>query len=370
MINALDILFVGPDLTGPSVTSTDASGTVTGPIDRITLSFSEPIQPGSFLLEDISVLEGPGGPITPSALHQLAPGEFEITFDAQNSAGDYRLVLGPEIADIAGNAMDQDGDGIGGESLDDQFELTFALEAGPEYIARIDFGTTWSPTAEEYTRVTSSDRYDASVGHGWQRGSVYSLSWGGDPLTRDLNYTADAMFAFDLPTGDYEVTVIMGEALIPHDQMGVFLEGVQVDSIATAAYQFVNKTYATQVVDGQLSLALRDLGGSNPWVVINGLEIARVVGSAQASVASLGATPDLVPPAADQHVSSRQPADRHDFDPLRIIPVIPANPNKIVSKAPTPRRDPPSTRIKDQVITELWSGEPAVSDTTPLDDRL
>ena len=48
------------------------------------------------------------------------------------------------------------------------------------------------------------------MGYGWQAGSVYSLSWGGDPLTRDLNYTVDATYAYDLPSGQYELTLTLG----------------------------------------------------------------------------------------------------------------------------------------------------------------
>ncbi len=276
MINGLDVVFAGPDLTAPRVISTDANGIVSGPIDRITLSFSEPIQDGSFSLADVAALEGPDGPITPTAVNPLSPGEFEITFDAQDVSGVYRLVVGPEIADVAGNLMDQDGDGSGGETTEDQFETTFTLEAGPQYVGRFDFGTADSPVATDYTRVVHNDSYSAAAGYGWQTGTVYSINRGGDALTRDVNYTKDATFGVDLPNGEYDVTVTLGEALIAHDQMGVFVEGVQVDSVTTAGGQFAVNTYRTSVSDGQLNLGLTDLGGSDSWVMINGLDIAFV----------------------------------------------------------------------------------------------
>ena len=161
----------------------------------MTLTFSEPIDGSSFTLADIVVFEGPDGPITPSGVNQVSPGEFEVTFDQRNVGGDYRLVLGSEITDVAGNFLDQDGDGIGGESPEDQFESIFTLVPGPDVVAKLDFGSTSSPVAVDYDRVTGSDRYNASVGYGWQVGSAYSMNRGGDALTRDLNYTADATFA-------------------------------------------------------------------------------------------------------------------------------------------------------------------------------
>lgn len=273
VINGLDVIFAGPDLTGPNVLSTDASGTVTGPIDKITLSFNEAIEPGSFTIDDVSVLVGPDGAILPTGVQQVGPGDFEVTFQSQATAGVYRLVIGPDIVDVGGNPMDQNGDGVGGETVVDQFETIFTLEAGPLFLGRFDFGTTLSPVAVDYTPIASNDSYDPEAGYGWQSGPVYSLNRGGDPLTRDINYTVDATFGVDVPNGEYDVIVTMGEHLLSHDQMGVFVEGVQVDSVTTAGGQFAVNTYRASISDGQLNLGLRDLGGSNAWAVINGLEV-------------------------------------------------------------------------------------------------
>ena len=292
LINALDVLYLGPDVNGPSVTATDPSGSVKGPIDGITVTFSEPIDANSFTLDDVLSLQGPSGAITPTAINQVAPGDFEILFDPQNTDGTYSLVIGADVTDIAGNPLDQDGDGVSGEAVDDQFAMSFVLEAGPELVAQLDFGTTYSPVALDHTRVSSSTRYDAAKGYGWLEGSVYSLNRGGNALTGDLNYTVDATFAFDLPSGEYEITITQGEAIIPHDEMAIFLEGVNVDIVASAKYQYVTNTYTTEVVDGQLTLRLVDLGGSNAWAVINALQIARVVGPSSANSLAIPASGD------------------------------------------------------------------------------
>lgn len=274
-INGLEIVYAGPDTSGPSVIATDANGTLTGPIDRVSVNFDEAIQVASFTLADVA-LQGPTGSITPTGINAISAGAFEITFDPQNEAGLYQLVIGPDVLDIAGNAMDQDDDGVNGEATDDQFDTTFTLQAGFETIARFDFGTTYSALEDGYTRVTSTDGYDAATGHGWQTGPVYSISWGGSPLTQDLNYTADGTFAVDLSNGEYDVIVTMGEALIAHDQMGVFIEDVHQDTVSTASFQFKTNTYRTIVSDGQLNVRIHDLGGSNSWAVINAMEIVYV----------------------------------------------------------------------------------------------
>ena len=49
-----------------------------------------------------------------------------------------------------------------------------------------------------------------------------------------------------------------------HDQMGVFFEGVQSDTVTTAAGQILTKTYTVAVADGQLDPRLIDLAVSIP----------------------------------------------------------------------------------------------------------
>jgi hypothetical protein len=284
MINAMDIVYVGPDLTGPRVVSADQVGTVTGPVDRVRLSFSETIDPASFTTADVAVLEGPAGAITPTAVNWLGGGDFEVVFEPQNAPGNYRLVVGPDISDAGGNVMDQDQDGTGGESGDDQFETTFLLEAGPEYVARIDFGTAVSPVADDYIGQAANGAYDAALGYGWQTGPVYAVSRGsGGDLLRDFNYTQDATYAFDLANGEYDVIVTLGDTALAHDQMGVFLEGAQVDSVTTAVGETVANTYRVSVGDGQLNLRLDDLGGTNGWVMINAMDIVYVDSNIQSA---------------------------------------------------------------------------------------
>jgi subtilisin family serine protease/fibronectin type 3 domain-containing protein/methionine-rich copper-binding protein CopC len=287
MICGLDVVFVGPDQTGPQVVSTEPSGSATGPVDHITLTFSEPIDESSFTLADVLLVEGPSGAITATAVNHLGAGQVEVTFPPQNISGTYQIVVGPEIQDAAGNLMDQDADGTGGETPDDRFETSFTLEAGPQYVARYDFGTATSPVAAGYTQITRNHRYSAGIGYGWQLGSVSDISRGtGTDLTRDVNFTHDGTFALDLANGQYDVIATIGDTVLAHDLVGVFVEGAQLDTITTAGGQTVTRTYRVSVSDGQLTFRLADLGGSDWWAMINGLEVVAVGGQIQA-VASI-----------------------------------------------------------------------------------
>src|SRR5262249_23343770 len=120
--------------------------------------------------------------------------------------------------------------------------------------------------------------FSADQGYGWQSGTIDSRDRSiGSDLTRDFNFTTDGTFVVNLANGTHDVTITMGDALYPHDQMGVFLQGTQVDSVTTAAGSFSITTYRVTVSGGQLILRLKDLGGSDANVVINTLTIASVI---------------------------------------------------------------------------------------------
>lgn len=145
----------------------------------------------------------------------------------------------------------------------------------PPFAARYDFGTVSSPVEAGFTRATQA-AYSAGAGFGWLAGAVdlgvLSRS-SGTSLTRDLAYTKDASFAVDVPEGEYDVTLYIGDTLNAHEQMGIYLEGALVDTLDTASGQVLARTYRLLVSDGQLSLRLDDLGGPNAYVTIVGMEI-------------------------------------------------------------------------------------------------
>jgi hypothetical protein len=357
MINALDIVAAGADEVGPRVVSAAPEAIVTGPVDRVRLSFSEAIDPTTFTLSDVVLLEGPAGAIAPLSIDAVASGELEIVFAPQNTPGLYRLAIGPDIADGAGNAMDQDQDGILGENPDDRFETAFTLEGGPEYVARFDFGTAVSPVAEGYVGHPANHRYSTADGYGWLSGQVYGISRNtGTDLTRDFNYTKDAIFALDLASGEYDVIVTLGDMATAHDLMGVFLEGVQVDTVTTARGETAAGTYRVNVSDGQLQLRLEDQGGSDAWVMINALDVIVASGNTveSASAMAFGANWGLTysdPSHADviSRVSSTV-VHRRAFDKAKTLDLLISQ----LSTSPrSPARDAPIA-ARDQAISELF----------------
>ena len=139
---------------------------------------------------------------------------------------------------------------------------------------RFDFGTATSPVEPDYTGVAHNTTYSGARGYGWAAGTIDSRNRSaGTALSRDLNFGAEGTFLVDVPNGIYDVTVISGDAASAHDQAGIFLEGTQLDTITTAKNQWVARVYHVAVADGQLTLLLRDLGGSDKFFAVNALTV-------------------------------------------------------------------------------------------------
>ncbi len=118
------------DTTGPQVTAATFGGSTAGTFDKVRLVFSEAITVGSFSTADVVSLTAPGGGSVAATGVTLVSGSdntFDVTFGPQSAAGQYSLVVGPAVLDIAGNAMDQNQNGTNGESPADLHTTTGTL---------------------------------------------------------------------------------------------------------------------------------------------------------------------------------------------------------------------------------------------------
>jgi probable HAF family extracellular repeat protein len=261
-------------LTPPlQVTLASPTGIGIGQVNQISLKFSAPVAAGSFTPANILGLTGPHGAIKPTAVTQVAPTQFTISFPMEATPGSYTLRVSPNIRDTAGLWMDQNGDGLGG-TLRDGYATSFTLQPSPLHF---QFGPSTRPAATGYRLVTAGTSYNHySSGFGWSAGTVYTVDRRtGSATTRYLAYMTQGTFSLDLANATYQVTVTMGDAARAHDRMGVSLQGVQVDSVNSPAGQSVSRMYRVIVRNGRLDLMLKDLGGADPFAVISQLDISR-----------------------------------------------------------------------------------------------
>ncbi|WP_165235209.1 Ig-like domain-containing protein, partial [Aquisphaera insulae] len=120
--NALTAAYAGSftiDRTGAAVVGMAPTGSNFGTIDHIDVTFTEPIRLVSLNGSTVT-LTGPAGGVTigVASLVSGTTATYRIPFAAQDAPGDYTLKVGPGVLDLAGNAMDQDGDGTPGEAAD------------------------------------------------------------------------------------------------------------------------------------------------------------------------------------------------------------------------------------------------------------
>jgi hypothetical protein len=173
-------------ISAPRINSHAPTGTQSLPVGSVTLNFNKPIDAATFTADDVASFTGPGGANLLAAISgvaQVTPTQFRVDFDAQSVAGNYNLVVGPDIRDLAGNQLDQDNDLVVGEIPADRYTATFAISA-----PRVSFGST------------------VLVGDGLATGVQFNFTKPIDPAT----FTLDDIAGFSGPGGSNLISAITG----------------------------------------------------------------------------------------------------------------------------------------------------------------
>ena len=209
----------------------------------------------------------------PDTAHPSITARYEVLapggrWDAADN-GTYTVSLEDgQIGDISGNTAP-------GETLD-----TFEINLGENPTYKYDFGTASSPVMDGFTRVTDSTAYNTSLGYGWNiTNGIRSRDREQETdLYRDFNFMRSGSFLVDIPNGSYTVTVEMGDREYAHDEMSVHYEGLLGGMVSSEIDQYTKVIeYNVEVNDGQLKVDFHDLGGSDPYVVVNAPTIAQTV---------------------------------------------------------------------------------------------
>jgi hypothetical protein len=117
-------------IKGPKVLSTTPSqGTQ---VDHVRVTFSAPMNAASFTPDQVAIT-GPAGPIAATDIVAVAGSngtQFDIQFAPQSQVGRYTVLIGPDVADLAGNLMDQNGNYTAAEVPNDQYLAVFTIISG------------------------------------------------------------------------------------------------------------------------------------------------------------------------------------------------------------------------------------------------
>ncbi|MEN8905313.1 MAG: SGNH/GDSL hydrolase family protein [Clostridiales bacterium] len=181
---------------------------------------------------------------------------------------------------------------------------------------KFDFGTSKSPVAEDYTKITTESTYNSSIGYGWQNPSNISITASdentedslksdyisgsnirtiGENSTSYISYDCPT-FVADLPVGYYKVRLIQGSNVVKTCS-GSYIEGNMniipwandnfsstfsvepTDLIANEAGSYADNTATVAVWDGQLTVQIATSitpEGSSGTAIVNALEIERI----------------------------------------------------------------------------------------------
>jgi hypothetical protein len=146
-------------IAGPKITSATPNAT-SGPVFSVRVTFNEVMDVSTFTPLQIGSFTGPDGSTIPVAGVVPVVGsnatQFDIVFAPQTAAGTYTMVIGPDIHDLYGNAMDQNGNLITGEIPDDQYVAHFAVH-GPTVVSTTLTGTVFA------NRTTARITFDRSM---------------------------------------------------------------------------------------------------------------------------------------------------------------------------------------------------------------
>jgi hypothetical protein len=151
-------------IAGPRITSS-AMLTLSGPASSVRVTFNEAMDVATFTPAKIADFRGPNGVFIPVLGEFPVAGtsntQFDIVFALQTASGAYTMVIGPDIHDVFGNAMDQNGNLVPGEIPGDRFTLTFTVP-GPRITSPSAFGS-FLPGVLSQVRVTFSEAMNATT---------------------------------------------------------------------------------------------------------------------------------------------------------------------------------------------------------------
>jgi YD repeat-containing protein len=101
--------------------------------DHVDITLNRPVDLATLTPSDVAVF-GAVKQYTPTTVSLASGQTYRVLFDSPLPAGTYRIEIGPQIADGAGNLMNQDLDDMPGETWDDVFATTVTFDVTPPRI--------------------------------------------------------------------------------------------------------------------------------------------------------------------------------------------------------------------------------------------
>ncbi len=275
----LKLVPVGADITSPTILSVTPTADLAG----LNVVFSEPLESGS---------------AETASNYSVAPGIFVNVATLQADGVTVRLATtslanGVMYTLTVNNVQDLAFNAIAANS-----QATFSTPPPPQNSVTVNFQPTNAPVPSGDLKDDGAV-YTASRGYGWTGGlSTRDREVQPDQRLDTFVFTnpnATATWQYDLPNGDYRVSLASGDASWSQGPHEVVVEGSPViTQVTTAPNEYVTVTdHLATVTDGALSITL---GGSPGHTMLNYVTITEVAGGADITsptILSVTPTADL-----------------------------------------------------------------------------
>ncbi len=195
------------------------SGLVTAAVGAIDLTFAGSMDAASFTAATV-LLSGPNGPITITGAQIVNASTVRISLPVQATTGLYSLSILPDVSDLAGNLLDQDGDGQPGEPDEDVFTGSFSISVADLVAVSVTGPTTARPGDAVSVSWTVRNDGDVASGswvdrlylstNGQVAGATLLVSAPRTGLAPGVSYTRQ--FTVNLPTiadGSYRLLLVV-----------------------------------------------------------------------------------------------------------------------------------------------------------------
>ncbi len=144
------------------------------------------------------------------------------------------------------------------------------VDLGPGW--RFDFGSSTSPLANGYTKITDDTVYDEETGYGFAEAADGNRDQGEpDDLRRDFILANGSELMVDVPDGEYDVKIITGAQTDSNDTTFSLEHEDTQGGTRTEAGEFAEYKDTIAVSDGQLNIVF-----TGSWARVNGIEIVAV----------------------------------------------------------------------------------------------
>jgi len=199
--------------SGPMIISHAPNGFVNQVISYVDIHFNGPILSRLLTSDDLQLFAPDQHTITVNMPEKISETTYRFSFSPQEANGTYRVQFGPDIYDYAGNALDQDQDGINGEN-EDIYSGEFQLSATPDNVLLLNMnGLAYNTNATNiyntlletdaqvtYISLDASDQEELLIKRLTQLPTQYQQIWVYDTTARDGNFlnAIDAISAWFL----------------------------------------------------------------------------------------------------------------------------------------------------------------------------